>query len=63
VAILVFYLALENWRNVKSVLGKPDDPALPATVDAVLLLKTYHEIAQPITLLRNLRPSLTTGPK
>jgi hypothetical protein len=28
-------------------------PLLPATVDAVLLLKTYHEVDQPITLLRN----------
>ncbi len=51
----------ENLRNVKSILGKPDNPLLPATVNAVLLLKTYHEVAQPITLLRNLRPSLTAG--
>jgi predicted methyltransferase len=53
----------ENLRNVKPILGKPDNPLLPATVDAVLLLKTYHEVAQPITLLRNLRPSLTAGAK
>ena len=51
----------ENLRNVKTVLGKPDDPVLPAKVDAVLLLKTYHEVAQPITMLRNLRRSLTRG--
>ena len=51
----------ENLRNVKPVLGKPDDPLLPAKVDAVLLLKTYHEVAQPITLLRNLRRSLASG--
>jgi cyclopropane fatty-acyl-phospholipid synthase-like methyltransferase len=48
----------ENLHNVKPVLGKPDDPHLPSKVDAVLLLKTYHEVAQPITLLRNLRSSL-----
>ena len=24
-------------------------------------MKTYHEVAQPITLLRNLRPSLAAG--
>jgi len=35
----------ENLHNVKPVLGKPDDPLLPAKVDAVLLLKTYHEVA------------------
>jgi len=51
----------ENLHNVKPTLGKPDDPLLPAKVDAVLLLKTYHEVAQPITLLRNLRASLAPG--
>ena len=51
----------EKLTNVKPVLGKPDDPTLPVKVDAVLLLKTYHEVAQPITLLRNLRPSLAAG--
>jgi ubiquinone/menaquinone biosynthesis C-methylase UbiE len=51
----------ENLHNVKPTLGKPDDPLLPAKVDAVLLLKTYHEVAQPITLLRNLRTSLAPG--
>jgi SAM-dependent methyltransferase len=49
----------EHLRNVKSVLSKADDPGLPANaVDAVLLLKTYHEVANPIVLLRNLRTSL-----
>jgi ubiquinone/menaquinone biosynthesis C-methylase UbiE len=51
----------ENLHNVQPTLGKPDDPLLPAKVDAVLLLKTYHEVAQPITLLRNLRASLAPG--
>ena len=54
----------EKLHNVKTILGKPDNPLLPATaVDAVLLLKTYHEIAEPVTLLRNLRPSLRPGAK
>lgn len=49
----------EHLRNVKTVLSKADDPGLPANaVDAVLLLKTYHEVANPIALLRNLRTSL-----
>jgi len=48
----------ENLHNVKPILGKPDNPLLPATVDAVLLLKTYHEVAEPTELLRNLRASL-----
>jgi SAM-dependent methyltransferase len=55
-------IAKENLHNVKPVLGKPDDPGLPPdSLDAVLLLKTYHEVAQPIALLRNLRQSLKPG--
>ena len=49
----------QHLRNVKTVLSTPDDPHLPAnSIDAVLLLKTYHEVANPIVLLRNLRTSL-----
>ena len=49
-------------HNVQALLSKPDDPMLPAhSVDAVLMLKTYHEIEHPITLLRNLRASLKSG--
>jgi ubiquinone/menaquinone biosynthesis C-methylase UbiE len=52
----------EKLHNVKTVLGKADDPLLPAgAVDAVLLLKTYHEVAEPVALLRNLRASLRPG--
>ncbi len=44
------------------MLGRPDDPLLPArSVDAVLLLKTYHEVAQPVRLMRALRPALSPG--
>jgi cyclopropane fatty-acyl-phospholipid synthase-like methyltransferase len=54
----------EHLENVKTILSKPDDPLLPAgAVDAVLMLKTYHEVAQPVTLLRNLRASLRPGAK
>jgi SAM-dependent methyltransferase len=54
----------EQLRNVKTILGKADDPLLPAgTVDAVLLLKTYHEVAEPVALLRNLRAALRAGAK
>jgi SAM-dependent methyltransferase len=54
----------EHLSNVKAILSEADNPRLPATsVDAVLLLKTYHEIAHPITLLRNLRFSLRPGAK
>ncbi len=51
--------AKENFTNIKTILGVEDDPKLPEnSVDAVLILKTYHEIAQPIKVLENLRKSL-----
>jgi ubiquinone/menaquinone biosynthesis C-methylase UbiE len=51
--------AKENLRNVRVIQGRPDDPVLPAnSVDSVLLLKTYHEVAKPIDLMRNLKPAL-----
>ena len=54
----------ERLENVKAILSKPEDPLLPAhSLDAVLLLKTYHEVADPVTLLRNLRAALRAGAK
>ena len=54
----------EKLLNVKTILGNADDPLLPAgAVDAVLLLKTYHEVAEPVALLRNVRASLRPGAK
>ena len=54
----------EKLHNIKTILGKPDDPLLPArAVDCVLLLKTYHEVAKPVDLLGNLRAALRPGAK
>ncbi len=54
----------EQLSNVKAILSKADDPLLPSSsVDAVLLLKTYHEVAQPIVLMKNLRAALRSGAK
>jgi SAM-dependent methyltransferase len=54
----------EQLHNIRTILSKPDDPQLPPdSIDAVLLLKTYHEIAHPIALLSNLRLSLKPGAK
>ncbi len=54
----------EHLQNIKTILSKPDDPQLPAdSIDAVLLLKTYHEVAHPVVLLRNLRSSLKAAAK
>ena len=52
----------EKLANIHTVLGKEDDPLLPPeSVDSVLVLKTYHEIAQPILLLARLRKAMRTG--
>lgn len=52
----------EGFSNIKTVLSKPDDPMLPAnSLDAVLVLKTYHEIAEPVILMKKLRSSMKKG--
>ena len=54
----------ESLANVRTILSKADDPLLPPNgVDAVLLLKTYHEVADPVVLLQRLRPGLRPGAK
>jgi SAM-dependent methyltransferase len=54
----------ENLSNVRTVLGLADDPRLPAgSVDAVLMLKVYHEIAHPVAFLHALKPALRAGAK
>jgi len=54
----------ENLHNVTTILSKPDNPLLPANkIDSVLLLKTYHEVEKPVSLLRKLRPALRSGAK
>ncbi len=52
----------EKLGNVRTVLGVPDDPKLTAaSVDAVLMLKVYHEIAQPVAFMQRLRLALKPG--
>jgi predicted methyltransferase len=54
--------AREGLTNIRTVLGKEDDPMLPAKeIDAALLLKTYHELAQPIRLMMHLKEALRPG--
>ena len=57
-------ISKENLPNVRTVLGAPDDPRLPAeSVDAVLMLKVYHEIANPVPTMKVLQRALRTGAK
>jgi SAM-dependent methyltransferase len=56
--------AQEKLANVRTVLGDVADTKLPKnSVDAVLILKTYHEFAQPILLMERLKQSLRPGAK
>lgn len=49
----------EKITNIETVLSTENDPKLSKnSVDAVLILKTYHEIAEPIKVLVNLKRSL-----
>ncbi len=52
-------IAREGLTNVRTVLGTPDDPRLPAgTLDAALIVDTYHEMERPDLLLRRLAVAL-----
>ena len=52
----------EHLENVRAIQGHEDDPLLPDnSIDSVLLLKTYHEVAQPVRLLEKLRHALKPG--
>lgn len=45
--------------NIHIVQGTEDDPKLPtASIDAALILNTYHEVAQPIRLLEHLHQAM-----
>jgi predicted methyltransferase len=54
----------ENLSKVKTVLGTPSDPRLPARIDAALISDAFHEMDDPadrsviVTLLRNVGQSL-----
>ena len=43
-------------------MGEFEDPKLPAkSIDAVLILNTYHEIEQPVVYMKKLRKALKKG--
>jgi len=44
----------EGLENVRTVLGDTNDPRLPPDkLDAILIVETYPEMKDPVTLLRN----------
>ncbi len=53
---------VRRYRNVATLLGRPDAVPLDAnSVDVVLMVHMYHEITQPYALLWRLRRSLKVG--
>jgi len=48
----------ENLLNVRTVLGTAKDPRLPRGIDAVVIVDAYHEMEDPVTLLKNVEKSL-----
>jgi predicted methyltransferase len=49
----------EGLRNVRTVLGKDDDPRLaPGTLDAALMVDAIHEVQNRVEFLENVRRAL-----
>jgi predicted methyltransferase len=50
----------EGYTNVTPILGEYDDPKLPADArtDAVLIVETFHEMQNPVDVLRNIARTL-----
>lgn len=53
----------EGLTNVKTVLASPDNPKLPEPMDAVLVVNTYHHIADRAAYFEKVRNALRPGGK
>jgi SAM-dependent methyltransferase len=53
--------AREQVPNLVAVLAGPESPNLPKAVDLVLIVDTYHHIADRVAYFRRLRTSMTPG--
>ncbi|HVS62413.1 MAG TPA: methyltransferase domain-containing protein [Thermoanaerobaculia bacterium] len=52
----------EGIGNIEMVLSEPDDPKIPAgSVDLILLVDVYHELADPEAMLARMREALAPG--
>ncbi len=48
--------------NVETIVGEVDDPLFPiGTLDMAFMVWTYHNLDQPVALLKNLLPALKPG--
>jgi len=48
----------QGLMNVETVLGGLDDPKLPPGLDAILMVDTYPQLADPIAMLRYVKAAL-----
>jgi SAM-dependent methyltransferase len=64
-APMVNYIGLRARREslpwIRPILGTATDPRLPNGIDAILIVDTYHEVEDPIPLLRNSAKALKPG--
>jgi SAM-dependent methyltransferase len=52
----------EGWGNVSAVLGRGDNPTLPArALDAIITVNTFHHFEAPETMLAHLARALKPG--
>jgi len=52
----------EALKNVTTVLGSADNPGLPAAqLDVALMVDSFHEVEDTLTLLTNIRGALKPG--
>ena len=60
-AFLWIRSVLRGAHNVSVTHGEPNNPRLPASLDSVLIVNTYHELTAPEAILDSARRSLVPG--
>lgn len=48
----------EKLRNVETTLGTAADPRLPGNLDAILIVDTYPQLDEPVSMLKHLAKAL-----
>ena len=59
--ILTRLAADAGVTNVQTIVGRPEDPALPTPVDLVFICDALHHIANPAAYLKTIRRYVAPG--
>lgn len=51
----------ENLPQLTAILGAPDDPKIPESVDVILIVDTYHHIENRVGYFKNLSALIRPG--